>query len=60
MKNWSTGWSVGLPVGCSSCQLLYQGEAVNWFCDAPISVGPVDHRQPAETCVSHIMRPIYE
>ena len=21
--------------------------------------GPIDHRQPAETCVSHIMRPIH-
>ena len=25
-----------------------------------ISGGPVDHRQPVETCVSHIMRPIRE
>ena len=29
-------------------------------CDTPKPGGPVDHRQPAETCVSHIMRPILE
>ena len=29
-------------------------------CDAPFPKGPVDHRQPVETCVSHIMRPIHE
>ena len=29
-------------------------------CDAPISGGPFDHRQPTKTCVSHIMRPIHE
>ena len=29
-------------------------------CDAPFPGGPVDHRQPAKTCVSHIMRPIHE
>ena len=29
-------------------------------CDTPKPGGPVDHRQPAETCVSHIMRPIHE
>ena len=30
------------------------------ICDTPIPGGPVDHRQLAETCVSHIMRPIHE
>ena len=29
-------------------------------CDTPKPEGPVDYRQPAKTCVSHIMRPIYE
>ena len=29
-------------------------------CDAPKPGGPVDHHQPTETYVSHIMRPIYE
>ena len=29
-------------------------------CDTPFPGGPVDHRQPVETCVSHIMRPIRE
>ena len=29
-------------------------------CDAPLPGCPVDHRQPAETCVSHIMRLIHE
>ena len=29
-------------------------------CEASISGGPVDHRQPAKTCMSHIMRPIRE
>ena len=29
-------------------------------CDAPFPGGPIDHHQPAETCVSHIMRPINE
>ena len=29
-------------------------------CDALIPGGPVDHRQPTKTCVSHIMRPIRE
>ena len=28
--------------------------------DTPKPGGSVDHRQPAETCVSHIMRPIHE
>ena len=28
--------------------------------DAPIPEGPIDHHQPAETCESHIMRPIHE
>ena len=31
--NWSTDWSVGLPVGCNSCQLLYQGETVDRLVD---------------------------
>ena len=26
-------------------------------CDTPKPEGLIDHRQPAETCVSHIMRP---
>ena len=26
---YGTGWSFGLPVGCSNYQLLYQGEAVD-------------------------------
>ena len=30
------------------------------YCDAPNPGDPVDHRQPAETCVSHIMRPRHE
>ena len=30
------------------------------LCDAPKPEGLVDHRQPTETCVSHIMRPIHE
>ena len=29
-------------------------------CDAPKHGDPVDHRQPAEIYVSHIMRPIHE
>ena len=29
-------------------------------CDASFPGGPVDHRQSAETCESHIMRPIRE
>ena len=29
-------------------------------CDAPLPGRPVDHHQPAETCVSHIMRLIHE
>ena len=29
-------------------------------CDALKPRGPVDHRQPAETCVSYIMRPVHE
>ena len=29
-------------------------------CDAPILGGLVDHRQPTENCVSHIMRPIHD
>ena len=29
-------------------------------CDTPKPGGLVDRRQPAETCVSHIMRPIHE
>ena len=29
-------------------------------CDTPKPGGPNDYRQPAETCVSHIMRPIHE
>ena len=29
-------------------------------CDAPFPGGPVDHRQTAENCVSHIIRPIHE
>ena len=28
------------------------------FCDAPEPEGPVDHLQPAETYVSHTLRPI--
>ena len=31
-----------------------------YFCDTPKPGGLVDHRQPTETCVSHIMRPILE
>ena len=31
---------------------------VQVVCDTPKPGGPVDHRQPAETCVSHIMRPM--
>ena len=31
-----------------------------YICDASFSGGLVDHRQPAKTCVSHIMRPIHE
>ena len=30
------------------------------ICDTPKPGGPVDHRQPAETRVSHIMRLIHE
>ena len=30
------------------------------ICDTPKPGGPIDYRQPAETCVSHIMRPIHE
>ena len=29
-------------------------------CDAPNSGGPINHRQPAETYVSHIMKAIHE
>ena len=28
--------------------------------DTPKPGGPIDYRQPAETCVSHVMRPIHE
>ena len=30
------------------------------FCDTPKPGDPVDHRQPTETCVSHIMISIHE
>ena len=30
------------------------------WCDTPKPGGLVDQRQPAKTCVSHIMRPIHE
>ena len=33
---------------------------IHYFCDAPKPGGPVDHRQPEEAYVSHVMRPIYE
>ena len=33
---------------------------VFYLCDTPKPGGPIDYRQPAETCVSHIMRPIHE
>ena len=36
------------------------GETIKKICDTPKLGGPIDYRQPAETCVSHIMRPIHE
>ena len=30
------------------------------ICDAPFPGDPVEHRQPAENYMSHIMRPIHE
>ena len=40
-------------------EFLYKFSTVS-ICDAPFPGGPVDYRQPAEICESHIMRPIRE
>ena len=40
------------PIQCRECG--------GYGCDTPKPEGPVEHRQLAETCVSHIMRPIHE
>ena len=40
--------------------LTAQSRQKSYACDTPKPGGPVDHCQPAETWVSHIMRPILE
>ena len=49
---------VGLRRGMGSLRCNVGARFAQIFCDAPFPRGPIDHRQPTKTCVSHIMRPI--
>ena len=49
-------WNKKIPL----VKVLWRNHKTEEACDIPNPGGPVDHRQPAETCESHIMRLIRE